>query len=282
MAHAALGTDTGGSCRIPAAFTGLVGYKPTARRVPRAGLVPLSQTLDSIGPIARSVACCALLDALFADEPPRTGGAARLSGQHFAAPRTFVLEDMDRHVAGDFERALSRLSAAGARIDDIDIPEFADIPAIHAKGTIATVEVFAWHRALLAAHAAEYDPRVRSRIEIGAGQTAADYAALLAARRTFIAGVERRLAGFRCVPDADGAGDPAEDRRSGGGRGVLPDQPLVLRNPTVVNFLDGCAISIPIHATGQPPVGLTLACTGNRDRQLFRCAAAAESSLARH
>ncbi len=282
MAHAALGTDTGGSCRIPAAFTGLVGYKPTARRVPRAGLVPLSQTLDSIGPIARSVACCALLDALLADEPPVDLRGCSLSGQHFAAPRTFVLEDMDRHVAGDFERALSRLSASGARIDDIDIPEFADIPAIHAKGTIATVEVFAWHRALLAAHAAEYDPRVRSRIEIGAGQTAADYAALLAARRTFIAGVERRLAGFDAflmptvpvIPPR--IADLAEDEA------YFRINRLVLRNPTVVNFLDGCAISIPIHVTGQPPVGLTLACTGNRDRQLFRCAAAAESSLARH
>jgi aspartyl-tRNA(Asn)/glutamyl-tRNA(Gln) amidotransferase subunit A len=281
MAHAALGTDTGGSCRIPAAFTGLVGYKPTARRVPREGLVPLSQSLDSIGPIARSVACCALLDALLADEAPANLSDNSVSGQRFAVPRTFVLENMDRRVAGDFERALSRLSAAGARIDEIDVPEFADIPTIHAKGTLATAESFAWHRALLATHAAEYDPRVRSRIQIGAGQTAADYLALLAARKAFIAAVERRLAAFEAllmptvpvIPPriADLVADEAYFRING----------LVLRNSAVVNFLDGCAISIPIHATGEPPVGLTLACVGDLDRQLFRCAAAAERVLRR-
>src|ERR1700733_1834246 len=127
MAHAALGTDTGGSCRIPAAFTGLVGYKPTAQRVPLQGVVPLSPSLDSIGPIARSVACCALLDALLADEPAAVLDPGSLAGQHLAVPRTFVLADLDRHVAADFARALSRMSAAGARIDEIDVPEFAEI-----------------------------------------------------------------------------------------------------------------------------------------------------------
>jgi aspartyl-tRNA(Asn)/glutamyl-tRNA(Gln) amidotransferase subunit A len=282
MAHGALGTDTGGSCRIPAAFTGLVGYKPTARRVPREGIVPLSPSLDSIGPIARSVACCALLDALLSDEPPVDLTGCSLSGLRFAVPRTFVLEDMDRHVAADFQRALSRLSTAGASIHDIDIPAFADIPAIHAKGTIATVESYAWHRSLLATHAAAYDPRVRSRIQIGATQTAADYTALLAARRAFIASVERRLEGFDAflmptvpvIPPriADLAADDVYVRIN----------TLVLRNSTVVNFLDGCAISIPIHDAGQPPVGLTLACRGDLDRQLFRCAAAAEAVVAQH
>jgi aspartyl-tRNA(Asn)/glutamyl-tRNA(Gln) amidotransferase subunit A len=279
MAHAALGTDTGGSCRIPAAFTGLVGYKPTARRVPHEGTVPLSPSLDSIGPIARSVGCCALLDGLLAHQAPAELSDCSLSGQRLAMPRTFVLEAMDRHVAGDFERALTRLSAAGARIDEIDLPELADIPTIHAKGTIATAESFAWHRALLATHAAKYDPRVRIRIQIGATQTAADYIALLAARKAFIAGVERRLAGFDAflmptvpiIPPriADLEADDA----------YFSINSLVLRNSAVVNFLDGCAISIPIHEIGQPPVGLTLACRGDLDRQLFRCAAAAEAVL---
>jgi aspartyl-tRNA(Asn)/glutamyl-tRNA(Gln) amidotransferase subunit A len=279
MAYAALGTDTGGSCRIPAALTGLVGYKPTTSRVPRAGLLPLSQTLDSIGPIARSVACCALLDALLAGEAPLELSDCTLTGRRFALARTVVLDDMDRHVAGDFERALSRLSAAGAHIEEIEVPEFAELPAIHANGTIATVESYAWHRTLLAAHAAEYDPRVRARIEIGARQSPADYSALLAARKAFIAGVEQRLAGFDAflmptVPViapriADLAADEAYFRINS----------LVLRNSTVVNFLDGCAISIPIHDIGQPPVGLTLACRGALDQSLFRCAAAAERAL---
>ena len=276
MAHAALGTDTGGSCRIPAAFTGLVGYKPTARRVPREGLVPLSQSLDSIGPIARSVACCALLDALLAGEAPAEQRDCPLSELQFAVPRTFVLAGMDRYVAADFARALSRLSAAGARLQEIDVPEFADIPAIHAKGTLATAESYAWHRALLAAHAAEYDPRVRSRIQIGAGQSAADYLDLIAARQVFIAGVERRIAGFDAFLMPTVPVIPPRIAKLETDEAYFRINNLVLRNPAVVNFLDGCAISMPIHDQGAAPVGLTLACRGDLDRQLFRCAAAAE------
>ena len=277
MAHAALGTDTGGSCRIPAAFTGLVGYKPTARRVPLLGAVPLSPSLDSIGPIARSVHCCAQLDALLADERAAQLRDASLANMHFALPRTLVLEDMDRRVAAEFERALARLSTAGARITEIDVPEFSELPVIHAHGTIATAESFAWHRPLLATRAADYDPRVRARIQIGATQSAADYITLLGARKSFIAGVERRLAEFDAflmptvpvVPPrlAELLADDAYVRINS----------LVLRNSTVVNFLDGCAISIPIHDTGEPPVGLTLACCANLDQRLFLCAAAAEA-----
>jgi aspartyl-tRNA(Asn)/glutamyl-tRNA(Gln) amidotransferase subunit A len=280
MAHGALGTDTGGSCRIPAAFTGLVGYKPTARRVPRDGALPLSPSLDSIGPIARSVDCCARLDALLADEPAPDLAGCSLSARRFALPRTVVLADMDRHVAGDFERALARLSAAGARISEIELPQFAELPAIHARGTLATAEAYAWHRPLLATRAAGYDPRIRTRIEIGAGQSAADYIDLLQARKAFIAGVEARIADFDAflmptVPViAPRLADLQSDER------YLRMNALVLRNSTLVNFLDGCAISIPIHAHGEAPVGLTLACRGTLDRQLFRHAAAAEAALA--
>src|SRR6185312_3649760 len=117
MAHAALGTDTGGSCRIPAAFTGLVGLKPTASRVPRDGAIPLSTSLDSIGPLARSVACCAILDAVLADEPPPDLSESAVSGLRFAVVKTFVLQDMEAEVATHFERSLSQLSAAGAHIE---------------------------------------------------------------------------------------------------------------------------------------------------------------------
>lgn len=282
MAHGALGTDTGGSCRIPAAFTGLVGHKPTARRVPRLGAVPLSQSLDSIGPIARSVHCCAQLDALLADEPAPELSDSTLSGKQFSVARTFVLEDMDRHVAGAFERALSRLSAAGAQITEIDVPEFAELPAIHARGTLATAESFAWHRTLLATHSAAYDPRVRTRIQIGATQTDADYVALLAARRAFIAAVERRIAGFDALLMPTVPVIPPRLADLAADADYLRINALVLRNSTVINFLDGCAISIPIHDPGQPPAGLTLACRGDLDRQLFRCAAAAEPVVAAH
>ena len=281
MAHAALGTDTGGSCRIPAAFTGLVGYKPTARRIPLTGALPLSSSLDSIGPIARSVACCATLDAVLANEILPDLGAPSLAGVRFAVPKNYVLEKMDAHVASHFERSLQRISAAGAHIAALEIPELAEIPTINANGGLPASESYRWHRTLLESSAASYDPRVRVRIQRGATQSAVDYIELLAARRAFITAVERRIARFDALlmpttpvtPPAIAAleSDDAFFKMNG----------LVLRNPSVINLLDGCAISIPNHEAGEPPTGLMLACRGSLDHQLFRYAAAAEN-VVRH
>ena len=277
MAHAAIGTDTGGSCRIPAAFTGLVGYKPTAHRVPRTGAIPLSTSLDSVGPLARSVACCASLDAVLASEAQPDLSNRSVSGLRFAIPKTTVLEDMDAHVAAHFERSLAQLAAAGAHLEYLDIPEVHNLVEINSKGGISAAESFAWHRGLIESHASEYDPRVLVRIQRGATQNAADYIDLLTARKAFIAAVEERIARFDALlmPTtpviapriADLAADADFFRLNG----------LALRNPSIINFLDGCAISIPSHADGEPPTGLMLACRGGLDAQLFRCAAAAES-----
>jgi aspartyl-tRNA(Asn)/glutamyl-tRNA(Gln) amidotransferase subunit A len=276
MAHGALGTDTGGSCRIPAAFTGLVGYKPTASRVPRTGAIPLSTTLDSIGPIARSVACCATLDAILANDSPTNLTDRSLAGMRFAIPTTFVLEDMDADVAAHFERSLSRMSAAGARIERIDVPEFADIPSINAKGGFSAAESYTWHRPLIESQGAAYDPRVLVRIQRGATQTAADYIELLAARRAFIAAVKERIARFDALVFPTTPVIPPRIAALQTDDEFFRVNGLVLRNPAVINLLDGCAISIPNHAEGEPPTGLMLACPGGQDHHLFRCAAAAE------
>jgi aspartyl-tRNA(Asn)/glutamyl-tRNA(Gln) amidotransferase subunit A len=248
--------------------------------VPRAGLLPLSPSLDSIGPIARTVDCCAQLDALLADEhPPQLAGNS-LAGSRFCVPRTLVQDNMDRHVAADFERALARLSAGGALLREIEIPEFAQLSGIHARGALSNAESYAWHRSLLATRGDEYDQRVRRRIEIGAAMTAADYIDLLQARQAFIAGVTARIADYDAwlMPTVPVIAPRLVEL-------VADDQylrlnALVLRNSTLVNFLDGCAISIPIHAPGQPPVGLTLASRGGSDPHLLRHAAAAEAALA--
>jgi aspartyl-tRNA(Asn)/glutamyl-tRNA(Gln) amidotransferase subunit A len=279
MAHGALGTDTGGSCRIPAAFTGLVGYKPTARRMPQGGAIPLSTSLDSIGPIARSVACCATLDGILANETPLDLTERSLSGLRFAVPKTFVLEDMDGDVAAHFARSLSRLSAAGARVEEIQVPELAGIPALNAKGGFSAAESYAWHRSLIESSASAYDPRVLSRIQRGATQSAADYIALLAARRAFIAAVEQRIARFDALIMPTTPLIPPRIAALESDDEYFKVNALVLRNPAVINLLDGCAISIPNYEEGEPPTGLTLACRGGLDHQLFRYAAAAEGVI---
>jgi aspartyl-tRNA(Asn)/glutamyl-tRNA(Gln) amidotransferase subunit A len=277
MAHAALGTDTGGSCRIPAAFNGLVGYKPTARRVPLDGALPLSPTLDSIGPIARSVACCATLDAVLAGEVPEALQPRPAHGLRLAVPTNVVFDGMDDDVARTFEAALSRLSQAGARIERIEVPEFAEVAQINAKGGFTAAESYAWHRRLLAERRGGYDPRVSVRILRGAEQSAADYLDLLRARASLIRRAIARIRAYDAlamptvpvVPPriADLAADDAF------GRANL----LVLRNPTLINMIDGCAISLPIHRAGEPPVGLMLAGEAGADRRILGIAAAVES-----
>src|SRR4051794_36803284 len=164
MAHGALGTDTGGSCRIPAAYNGIVGFKPTQRRVPLDGGVPLSFTLDSFGPLARSVGCCAVLDAVLAGEPIAPVLPRPIKGMRLALPTTTALDDLDEAVARTFERAVDSLARQGALIERIEVPEFLDVGIINAKGGFAASESYAWHRYLIASHGDVYDPRVAVRI----------------------------------------------------------------------------------------------------------------------
>src|SRR5580692_2501492 len=164
MAYGALGTDTGGSCRIPAAYNGIVGYKPTQRRIPLDGGVPLSFSLDSFGPLANSVQCCATLDAVLADEPLPAIQRRPIKGMRLGVPTTVALDDLDDAVAKTFERSLVTLSRAGALIEHIDVPEFLDVGVMNAKGGFAAAESYAWHRYLLTSKGDEYDPRVSTRI----------------------------------------------------------------------------------------------------------------------
>src|ERR1700759_1059622 len=164
MAHGALGTDTGGSCRLPAAYNGIVGFKPTQRRVPLDGAVPLSFTLDSIGPLARTVNCCAVLDAVLANEPVTPLPPRPMRGMRLAVPNTVALDDLEDAVAQTFERALEKLAREGALIERIAVPKFLDIAPMSAKGGFAAAESYAWHRYLIAGKGDVYDPRASRRI----------------------------------------------------------------------------------------------------------------------
>src|SRR6202035_1703634 len=166
---------TGGSCRIPAAFNGIVGFKPTQRRVPLDGAVPLSFSLDSFGPIARTVKCCAVLDAILANEPVTPLQPRQVKGMRLAVPTTVALDDLDDEVARTFERALEVLSRQGALIERIAVPEFLDVGVMNTKGGFAAAESYAWHRYLIASHGDVYDPRVPGRILRGEAISAADY-----------------------------------------------------------------------------------------------------------
>jgi aspartyl-tRNA(Asn)/glutamyl-tRNA(Gln) amidotransferase subunit A len=182
MAFGALGTDTGGSCRIPAALCGVVGFKPTAHRVPTAGAFPLSTSLDSIGPLAATVGCCAVLDAVLAGEQVSDLPPFPLEGLRMAVPQTMVLDGVEPAVAAAFEAALATLRKAGARIVDIPLRELDELPRINAKGGLSAAESWAIHRALIAKAEKMYDPRVLFRILRGKEQDAADYIDLVAAR----------------------------------------------------------------------------------------------------
>ncbi len=196
MALAAIGTDTGGSCRIPAAFCGVVGYKPTARRVPLQGVLPLSPSLDSVGPLANSVACCATIDAIIAVAPLPSAAPMQAAGLRLLFPTNLVLDNMDASTERALDRAIQRLDRAGVTVVHRRLRAFDMITEAHARGGFAVVESYAWHRTLLAEHADRYDSRVASRILPGADMAAADYVALMQARTRIIETFAAELAPF--------------------------------------------------------------------------------------
>jgi aspartyl-tRNA(Asn)/glutamyl-tRNA(Gln) amidotransferase subunit A len=279
MAHGALGSDTGGSCRIPAAYNGIVGFKPTQQRIPRDGGVPLSFSLDSFGPLARTVECCAVLDAILADEPVRPLQPRAVKGMRFAVPTTVALDDLDDHVARAFDRTLDKLSRQGASIERIEVPEFLDVAVMNGKGGFAAAESYAWHRYLIESHGDVYDPRVSSRILRGQAITAADYIDILQARKSMIARANVRFAPYDAVVMPTCAITPPRIADLADDHAFTKANLLSLRNCTLINMTDGCAISVPCHRNGEAPVGFMLAGAGGSDRRILELAAGVEAAL---
>lgn len=273
----ALGTDTGGSVRIPAALCGIVGFKPTQRRVSLRGSVPLSWTLDSIGPLARTVECCAVADAVLAGEaewvPPPVG----LAGLRFAVPQSVVLDDLAEPVARAFDAACRRLSEAGARIVEIPMTELADIGPANAKGGFSAAESIHWHGALLEEKGDLYDPRVRVRIERGRSMTAADYIDVTRRRADLIARADRTTADYDALlmPTVPFHAPRLEEFAADADFARL--NVLLLRNCSLFNFLDRCAVSLPMQEAGSLPSGLMLVGATGADRRLLAVAAAVEA-----
>jgi aspartyl-tRNA(Asn)/glutamyl-tRNA(Gln) amidotransferase subunit A len=258
LADIGLGTDTGGSLRIPAALCGLVGFKSTARLIPTAGVLPLSPSLDTVGAITRNVN-----DAIWAHEILAARTVERfnkpLSNYRIGVVRTLFEVDMDETVRKSWARTLKTLNNAGANLHEIELEELFEIAHINRNGGFSPIEAYRWHQKVIDKHKSLYDPRVAQRILHGAKASEDDYQTLLTERADWIARVTQKLAGLDAILSptvpivaptiASSDTDDTEFFRVNG---------LLLRNPSAINFLDGCAISIPCQEATELPVGLMI------------------------
>jgi aspartyl-tRNA(Asn)/glutamyl-tRNA(Gln) amidotransferase subunit A len=280
MCEIAIGTDTGGSTRIPAAQCGVVGFKPTKARVPTDGAYPLSPTLDSIGPIAMSVEACARADAVLAGEAPWALEPPSLDGLRIGILQGEPLSELDDIVTSRFDDAIALLGQTGARLADANFPTLEDMARVNRIATIATAEAYQIHKTQLATRGDDYDQFIRRRIEGGSAVSSADYARMIEERSRLARAMDLRMSAFDAL--------------------VLPTTPIVapitaklesehqfqnanrllLRNAAIANFFDLCALSLPIPGNGLP-VGLMLFARHGQDRQLFRAAAAVEALFKR-
>lgn len=279
-AWAALGSDTGGSIRIPAALQGLVGFKNTARLTPTEGAIPLSTTLDTACAITRSVRDAVLLHAILADRavqlPQRPLHTLRL-----AIPQTLMLDALEPEVAAAFDRAVQALQRAGARVEAVALPELGEVATINVGGGFSPVEAWAWHRGFLATREAEYDPRVAQRIRRGEGMSGADYIDLMHARRDWMARMHQSLRHYDAMlsPTLPLRAPPLAPLLHSD-EAFFAVNARLLRNPSVINLLDGCALSLPCHAPGELPVGLMVWHGALQDDAVLDASLAIEAALA--
>ena len=279
----AIGTDTGGSVRIPAALCGITGFKPSKQRVPTGGAFPLSDTFDSIGPLAKSVAGCAKADAVLsgadlAGDDFAPLAPAALAGLRFGIAQGLPLSALDQTVAAAFAQAITRLDGAGVRLTEETLPLFDGMAEVDAKGGVLTPEACAVHRERIARRGAEIDPNVRARIERGCAVAAADYIALLRERARLVRAMDAALSPLDVLvmPTAPIVAPAIAEVADA--QAFVARNGALRRNTAISNFFDLCAISLPLPAP--LPVGLMLVARNGCDRALLRIAAAVENMLA--
>ena len=281
MAAATIGSDTGGSVRIPAALCGITGFKPTQARVPLEGAFPLSGTRDSIGPLGASAQCCIWLDAVMAGERPHTPPPLALKNLRFGVPTTILLDSLDKDVSTAFSRALTTLSAASAVIEEFAFHELAEEAAGSVRVNFSAVEAYALHRERLATRLADFDPRVSRRLLLGADMNAADYYELILLRKRLMAGADRRTARFDALlaPTVPIVA-PTIAEIDASEQALLHNNGLLLRNTAPFNVFDRPCWSLPCHVEGQAPVGLMVIGETMGDQKLQAIGVALEQALA--
>ena len=280
MAAAGLGTDTAGSVRIPAAFCGLAGFKPTVGRVPTDGVFPLSTTLDSVGPLAPTVACCAVVDAVFAGAEPAAPDPVPLDGLRFAVPTTLVTDNLEPAVAKSFEAALGKLSKAGARIEKADLPGLAELATVGRVRFPSMVEGYAIHRERLANSASDMDPRIADRLMAGAQIGGAEYYDILQFRKDLIARASRITRNFDAVvmPTLAVTAPPIA-QFEGSDKRLRDPFIIVIRNASIANLLERCALTVPCHEPGAAPVGFMLMGEAMADARILGIGRSVEATL---
>ena len=280
MCEIAIGTDTGGSCRIPGALCGIVGYKPSRQRIPTTGAFPLSYSIDSIGPIARSVEACARADAVMANETYVPLEPVSLNGLRIGVVVGYPIENLDETVDLKFSDAVARLNKAGAHISEEKLSLLDDMAQVNSKGGVQPAEAFSIHRDLLSRRADAIDPNVQVRLERARTISAADYIDMVRERARLIRSMDDRIADVDVLawpttpmvaPTMQEVAAPDEFARKNA---------MLLRNTVIVNFFDLCAISVPIPRGSGLPAGFMLVARNGQDQRLFRIAAAIERLFA--
>ncbi len=279
MCEIAIGTDTGGSCRIPASFCGVVGYKPTARLVPKEGAYPLSFTLDSIGPLASSVADCALAHEVMASHEASAPAAQGPAGLRLGIVMGSLLDELDVTVSKAFEAAQKRLATAGARLCEFRTARLAEMQAANAKGGFSPAEALFIHGAYFDERKSDFDQRVWQRIAAARSMGASDYVHLARERSRLVAALDEEMQAVDALilPTTPNVA-PKIDEANASDEAFFKHNARALRNTAFVNFFDLCAISLPMP-TGGLPAGLQLVGRGGEDRKLFAIAGAIEATL---
>lgn len=280
MCEITIGSDTGGSTRIPASLCGIVGFKPSRQRIPTTGAFPLSSSLDSIGPMAKSVANCAKADAVMAGEDPHPLEPAPLAGLRLGIVQGFPIDGLDDTVGKTFSAAVARLAKAGVRLSNEIIPLIDDMTKVFARGSILLAEAYSIHRDRIARRRDDIDPMIAGRFDRAAEFSAALYLELARERAALIRAMDLRLTDLDAIvmpttpivaPRLEEVATPKE---------FSARNMMLLRNTTIGNFFDLTGVSLPLPRNGGLPTGLMLLARNGQDQRLFRIATAVERLLA--